>query len=225
MRLQPTPINPATGGEISGTVYFEGRAPRRQVIHMDEDPVCMSEHRGQTVYAEDGEVNSNGTLPNVFVYVKAGTEKYRFAPPAQPVILAQKGCMYVPHVLGIQVGQPLEIISEDPTMHNVHLIARNNPQWNFSQPPGAPPIVKTFYRPEVMMKVECNQHPWMRCYIGAVTNPFYAVTGAEGQYVLQGLPAGAYTLEAWTATFGTRQQTVTVKPKGTAKADFIFHRS
>ncbi len=219
---KPTPINPATVGEIAGTIYFKGTPPRRQVIHMDEDPVCASEHRGRPVYAEDGKVNPNGTLPNVFVYLRAGAEKYVFAPPSRPVLLAQKGCMYVPHVLGIQVGQPLEIISEDPTMHNVHLIAKNNPEWNVSQGPGAPPIFKTFSRPEVMMSAECNQHPWMRCYIGAVANPFYAVTGSSGQYVLRGVPAGTYTVEAWTATFGSEEKSVTVRPKKTTQANFTF---
>ncbi len=222
---KPTPINLATVGEISGTIYFKGQAPSLPIIHMGGDPVCASKHQGKPVYAKDGKVNPNGTLPNVFVFVKAGAGKYIFAPPSKPVVLAQKGCMYVPHVLGIQAGQQLKIISEDPTMHNVHLIAKNNPEWNVSQAPGAPPIVKTFSRPEVMMTAECNQHPWMRCYIGAVGNPFYAVTGTDGQYALKGVPPGAYTIEAWTATFGTQIRQVVVRPKQTTKADFTFKPS
>jgi hypothetical protein len=224
-RAKPTPIDPSTVGEITGTIYFKGPAPRLPVIHMDEDPVCVSEQHGKAVHAEDGEVNPNGTLPNVFVYVKAGAKKYVFKPPSKPVVMAQTGCMYVPHVLGIQVWQPLKIVSNDPTMHNIHLIAHKNRQWNVSQAPGAAPIIKTFSRPEVMMSAECNQHPWMRCYIGAVANPFYAVTGAAGKYVLRGLPPGSYTIEAWTATFGTEDRQVAIQPKKTMKVDFTFQPS
>jgi len=73
-----------------------------------------------------------------------------------------------------------------------------------------------------MIPVHCNEHPWMKAYIGVVTNPFYAVTGKGGTFTLKGLPAGEYTIEAWTATFGTQQTTVTVPAHGSATADFTF---
>ena len=88
-----TPVDQATVGEITGKVSFEGESPKLSVIHMDQDPVCVSKH-SEPVHVEDGEVNENGTLPNVFVYVKEGAEKYAFPIPTQPVILDQNGCMY-----------------------------------------------------------------------------------------------------------------------------------
>ena len=189
---------------------------------MDQDPVCVKAHASKTATVEDGAVNANGTLPNAFVYVKAGAEKYTFAAPSEPAILDQKGCMYQPHVLGVLVGQDVHIVSSDPTTHNIHPMPKDNREWNESQAPGAPPIDKTFAREEIMIPVKCNQHNWMRAYIGVMKNPFFAVSGSDGTFTIKGLPPGDYTIGAWTATFGQQEQKVTVGPKETKTIDFAF---
>jgi hypothetical protein len=221
---QVTPIDQSTVGQVTGTVKFEGGKPKLTRIMMDQDPVCVKKHSGP-VYTEDGEVNSNGTLPNVFVYVKEGADKYSFQTPTDPVTLDQDGCMYKPHVLGIMVGQDFHVVSSDPTTHNIHPMPANNREWNMSQAPGAMPIDQKFARPEVMIPVKCNQHPWMRAYVGVMKNPFYVVTGSDGTFTLKGLPPGDYTIGAWTATFGEQEQKVTVPAKGTATISFTFKPS
>ena len=225
---QATPIDQATVGEITGKVNFQGEKSKLAVIHMDQDPVCVSKH-STPVHVEDGEVNDNGTLPNVFVYVKEGAEKYTFATPSDSVTLDQNGCTYKPHVLGIMVGQDLHIVSSDPTTHNIHPMPTDNREWNESQAPGAAPLDKKFARPEVMIPVKCNQHPWMRAYIGVTKNPFFAVTGSDGTFTIKGVPPGDYTIEAWTAVGGAKGQTedqkVTLAPKATQTVDFTFKSS
>jgi plastocyanin len=216
-----TPVDQSTVGEITGKVTFQGDHPKLAIIHMDQDPVCVQKHK-EPVHVEDGDVNADGTLPNVFVYVKEGADKYTFPTPTDPVTLDQNGCMYKPHVLGVMAGQTLHIISSDPTTHNIHPMPKDNREWNESQPPGAAPLDKTFARSEIMIPVKCNQHPWMRAYIGVVKNPLYAVTGEDGTFTIKGVPPGDYTIEAWTATFGTQDQKVTVPAKGTQTADFTF---
>jgi plastocyanin len=223
-QAQPTPIDQATVGEVTGKVAFQGAKPKTARIMMDQDPVCVKKHSG-AVYAEDGEVNSNGTLPDVFVYVKSGAEKYVFATPADAAVLDQDGCMYKPHVLGVMVGQVFKVVSSDPTTHNIHPMPKDNQEWNMSQAPGAAPIEQKFTRPEIMVPVKCNQHPWMRAYVGVTRNPFYAVTGSDGTFTIKGLPPGDYTIEAWTATFGTQEQKVTIGPKETKTLDFTFKPS
>ena len=218
---QGNPGGPAPAGEISGRVFFKGAKPHLARIMMDQDPVCAGDHQ-DPVYVQDGAVNTNGTLPNVFVYVKSGAEKSRFSVPQKPVILDQRGCVYVPHILGIMVGQELRIVSSDPTTHNVNILPKNNPNWNQSQLPGSAPLIKRFDHPEIMIPVKCNQHPWMKAYIGVTTNPFYAATAQDGMFTLKDLLPGNYTVEAWTATFGTLQQAVTVRPEESTVADFTF---
>src|SRR5579884_2911753 len=129
----------ASGGWITGRVYFRGVKPRLPQISMAQDRVCASEQTGP-VYPEDGRVNANGTLPNVFVYVKGGLGGQTYPAPSTPVTLDQRRCEYVPHVLGIMVGQPLKVVSSDPTTHNIHVMAKYNRSWNVSQQPGSPPI-------------------------------------------------------------------------------------
>ena len=222
---QPTPIDQSTVGEVTGKVSFEGTKPKPHRIMMDQDPKCVQKHSGP-VFAEDDAVNADGTLPNVFVYVKAGAEKYVFAPPSNAVTLDQDGCMYKPHVLGLMVGQTLSIVSSDDTTHNIHPMPKNNRDWNMSQGPGAAPIEQKFAREEIMIPVKCNQHPWMRAYVGVLKTPFYAVTGGDGTYTIKGLPPGDYTIGAWTAIGGgeglTQEQKVTVGPKETKTVDFTF---
>src|SRR5207249_10012011 len=92
----------------------------------------------------------------------AGAEKHNFSVPAKPVILDQHGCVYEPHVLGVMAGQELRVLSSDATTHNIHPMPKENREWNQSQPPGAPPLIKRFTHPEIMIPVKCNQHPWMR---------------------------------------------------------------
>lgn len=216
----PAPPAQAGTGEIAGEIQFQGTHPRLPRINMAKDPECVRENQGREVYVQDGAVNPNNTLPNAFVYVKSGAAQSQ--PPAQPVTLDQQGCIYVPHVLGIMVGQTLRVVNSDFTTHNIHVLPKNNPQWNFSQPPGAAPLNETFEHPEVMIPVECNEHRWMKAYIGVVTNTYYAVSDTEGKYTIKGVPAGTYTIETWTATFGTQEKTVTVRPNETTTLNFSF---
>ena len=76
---------------------------------------------------ETYEVGSDGkSLANVFVYVKDGLGNYSYDPPTDRPTIDQKECRYHPHVFGIRVGQPLEILNSDPTLHNIHALPKNN---------------------------------------------------------------------------------------------------
>lgn len=217
-RNSPTP---RLTGEIIGEVTFQGVRPKLQSISMARDPVCAKLHT-TPVYLQDNEVGPNGSLPNVFVYVKSGRAGDSFPAPKWPVSLTQVGCMFRPHVLGVMVGQPIEVTSSDPTTHNVHFVPRINRAWNYSVLPGSPPLHVRFAKPEIMIPVTCNQHPWMYAYVGVLDNPFFAVTGEDGRFTIKGLPAGEYTLAAWTAAFGTQERKIGVKENKSTTVSFVF---
>ena len=222
-----TPYKPSgQEGSIAGTISFAGAAPEKKGISMDADPVCASAN--PDAHAEDIVVNGD-KLQNVLVYIKDGTvggknlSGYQFTAQAQPATLDQKGCHYVPHVLGIQVNQPFNVVNSDPTAHNVNVDARQNEKFNQGQSPGAAPIVKQFKRAETVIPVKCNQHPWMRAYVGVLPHPFFAVTGPDGKFEIKGVPAGTYTLVAWHEKYPQGvTQTVTVGPGAAATSDFSF---
>jgi plastocyanin len=155
------------------------------------------------------------------VYVSDGLGDQTFSPPSEPVVLQQKGCLYQPHVLGLQSGQTLKVVNDDQTTHNIHIMPQNNREWNKSQPPGMT-IEETIARQEVAIPVRCNVHPWMKSYVAVFKHPFFAVTGKNGSFELKNLPPGNYTLQAWHEKFGTSTQKVTLGASETKSVDFVF---
>ncbi len=214
-------VDPATAGSIAGRVVFQGNAPVMPEIDMSSNPQCERQHHTPQK-AETVVVNKNGTLRNVFIWIKAGLAPARWTPPAEADRLDQKGCVYEPHVLGIEQGQQLEILNDDPINHNVHAECQTNRPWNESQAPRAEHKFKQFDSPEVMFPVTCSVHPWMRSYIAVSPHPFFAVTGDDGAFALKGVPPGTYTIEAVHEKYGRKEGSVTLAPNGSVTIDFTY---
>lgn len=214
----------AQAATIKGKISLEGARPENSVINMDADPVCKSLHASET---RDSKVlvNADGLLKNVFVYVKTGAAASPEAPKS-PAVLNQTKCEYDPHILGIQTKQPLSILNSDATLHNVHALGKNNPEFNLGMPLQGMKMEKTFFNPEVMMKFKCDVHPWMSAYVGVVPHPHFAVTNEKGEFEITGLPAGDYELEAWHEVYGTKSQAIkVVNADETQSSDFKFTTS
>jgi plastocyanin len=158
----------------------------------------------------------------VFVYVKDGLVNYVFDTPTAPVVLDQKGCRYIPHVFGVRVNQPVEIVNSDPTLHNIHATPKANQEFNNGQPIQGMKMTHTFTAQEVMVPFKCDVHGWMNSYVGVMNHPYFAVTNADGSFELASLPPGTYTIEAWHERLGTQTQTVTIAAKETGQVTFTF---
>jgi plastocyanin len=212
-------IDPATATTITGHIKFEGTAPKPQKIDMAQDPGCGN----KPTFDESFAVNKNGDLANVFVYVKNPFPNKSVGGwiSGGPVI-KQQGCRYEPHVLGAMVGQPVRIINADDTTHNIHPMPTASKPWNESQLPKAEPIVKKFDKPEIMIPIKCNQHPWMRMYLNVTDHPFFAVSDQDGHFEIGGLPPGEYTLAAVHEKLGEKTTKIVVRPKESKTADFTF---
>lgn len=213
-------------GSITGTINFTGTAPAPKEISMGADPVCASTNPDP--HAEDLVVNGD-KLANVFVYIKDGKagdkniSGYKFDPPATPATLDQHGCHYVPHVLGIQTNQTLNIVNSDQTPHNINFDAKLNDKFNQGQGPGAAPITKQLKRPETVVPVKCNQHPWMRAYVGVLPHSFFSVTDKDGRFEIKGVPPGTYTVVAWHEKYPQGvTQSVTVAASEKKETNFSF---
>jgi plastocyanin len=214
-------VDPATAGSITGTARLDGEPPKFRPIDMSAEPECAKTNPTPVIppIVVTGE---HGALADVAVYIKSGLGRYKFDVPQTPVVLNQKGCMYEPRVLTLQVGQPLQVRNDDPTVHNIHVMASMNHSWNRSEEPGDPPFTETFSHPELGVPVTCNVHPWMRAYLFVFDNPYYAVTTKNGDFELKGLPPGTYMIEARQEYYGVQDQTVTLGPKETKSVDFVF---
>jgi plastocyanin len=216
-------------GSVTGKVSYTGAAPEPKKIDTSADAACTAKSPNLTT--EDWVVK-DGKLANTYVYIKDGTladgskvADWTFETPSTPVTLDQNGCHYKPHVLGVMVNQPINITNSDPTTHNIHFTPKNNPDWNQSQVNGAAAMTHKLARAEVLVPVKCNQHPWMKAYVGVTKHPFFAVSGEDGSFTIKGVPPGKYTVVAWHeggANGTEKTMEVTVAAKGAATADFSF---
>jgi len=211
-------VDEGTASTIKGKVLFEGTAPENPILKTSSDPACGSAELRAESYLVD-----NGNLQNAFVYIKDGLgNKYIFDTPTEPVKLDQKGCRYTPHVVGVRVTQPLEVSNSDETLHNVHGMPQTNREFNQGQPIVGMKNTVTFTSPEVMIPFKCDVHSWMSAYVGAVSHPYFAVTGKEGTFELKTVPPGTYTIEAWHEKLGRQTQSVTLGEKDSKEVNFTF---
>jgi plastocyanin len=214
-------VDSATAGAVTGRVTFEGTPPAPEPLKMAADPAC-AEGSGPNPQ-NDAVLIKDGGIQNVFVYVKDGLDpSYVFETPKQPVKFDQRGCRYGPRIFGVRVGQPIDIVNDDNTLHNVHALPKTNAEFNQSMQLQGQRMTKTFTSPEVMVRFKCDVHNWMTAYAGVMAHPFFAVTNDTGAFEIKGLPPGTYTIEAWHERFGTKTQTVTIGDHQTQTLPFTF---
>jgi plastocyanin len=211
----------ADAATLTGTVKFEGAAPKMTNIQMSADPYCQSQHSSAPATEEDAVVGPAGELANVFVYIK--DIKGNFPAPSTAVTIDQKGCQYHPHVNAVMVGQPLEIKNDDATLHNIHALPVVNSQFNEGQPVQGMTSTKKLDKVEMTpFKIKCDVHGWMKSYMAVMPHPFYSVSQSNGTFTISNLPPGQYTVVAWHEKYGQQEQQVTVGAKESKALSFTF---
>jgi plastocyanin len=209
----------ASAADVTGKVTLKGTPPPETPIDFSDVAQCGDMHPTVTT-SRRYVVGKDNALKDVFIYISKGLEGKTFPVPATPVELDQEKCTYQPYVLGVMVGQTLNIKNADPILHNVHAtpVVAGNEEFNIAQANQGQVNAKTFTKPEVMVKVKCDVHKWMLAYVGVVDNPFFAVTDADGNFKIPNLPPGDYTLTAFhvKAHAGTPGISQTIKVAGDA---------
>lgn len=216
------PWDPAQGTtRVHGVTRFLGEAPARETFTVDTFPGCH-EPGADPVLDESYIVGSQGELQNVFVYVSKGLDEWTFTPPEESLSLVQKGCVYAPHVLGIQVGQTLLIENGDQTVHNVRMTCKRNRAFNQTQVANQEAMEVVFRTKEVLISVKCDMHSWMSSHIGVVDHPFFSVSAADGTFDLGQLPPGDYTITAHHEKAGKISVDLTVEAGKPLTHEFQF---
>ena len=210
-------------GQISGTIIFQGKAPAA-TIDTSMDPACAS--GGKATLPTEQFVVKDGKLANVFIYVKSGPPEAMQdgGRSAQSVVMDQKNCQYIPHVVAVAAGGYVEFRNSDATMHNVHTMPTDvgNETIDISQGPHGQPKIKQFLKPELMIPVRCNNHPWMNAFVNVSATRFFDISDGNGHFDLRGLPPGDYVIGAVHEKMGEKTMRVTVIPNQTANAEFGF---
>ena len=178
------------------------------MIRVGVDPMCGKVTAGKRVVDEVVIADAEGNLANAFVSLQ-GTFPAT-AVPATPVIIDQQGCMYTPRVVGVRVGQTLEVRNSDPLFHNVHAVSSTSNGFNVSVPKAGMVHRVQMKNAESMLRVRCDVHRWMTSFVGVLAHNFFAVSRKEGVFEIAQVPAGTHTIQVWHERFGTLTQTVKV---------------
>ncbi len=211
---------PTEAASLRGNVKLDGPAPEQTSLTMKSDAKCAEANPdGRT--DERAIVGENGALANAFVYVSQGATA-KGKPATEPVVLANDGCMFSPHVVGVRVGQPLHLRNADKTEHKLQSLSKQNRRLTATLAVDGKPVEKKLEAEEVMIRLKCNAHLWESAYVGVLPHGFFAISGTDGTYSIDGLEPGSYTLTAWHETFGAAQQKVTIEAEVDARADFTF---
>ncbi|HYW73681.1 MAG TPA: carboxypeptidase regulatory-like domain-containing protein [Pyrinomonadaceae bacterium] len=222
---QKKPIYQSTGSEatIAGRILFKGKPPNPMRIDMAADPICYKVNPHPTT---EWIVVKDQKLANVVVYVGGDSlDAYSFETPSSEVTLDHRGCRYVPHVLGIQTNQTLNILNSDPTFQNTYMGLRNNPFWNQAQQVGAAPLKLSLVSPELFAPVKNALHPWENAYVSVFSHPFFSVSGTDGTYKISGLPPGKYTVVARHERLGEQRVDVSLAAREHKLLDFTYEES
>ncbi len=202
-------VDAATAGSVSGKVMLGGPAPAPEMMRVAVDPTCI-QAMGTTAKSDAILIGADGAIQNAFVYIKDALGDYTFDMPAAAVVLDQVGCRYAPRIFGVRVGQPVEMVNSDATMHNVHAMPMVNQEFNRGMPQQHSRMTQIFTAPEQMVRFKCDLHSWMNAYGGVMPHPFFAVTGADGAFSLKSVPPGKYEVVVWHEKLGTSTETVEI---------------
>ncbi|MDI3283084.1 carboxypeptidase regulatory-like domain-containing protein [Polyangium sp. 15x6] len=202
---------------LRGEVRFTGQPPEMKVPakRVQATDVCKDKQ-----LAHDAVVVQGGKLRDVLVRIAPKSFDGRYdVPPAATV--DQVDCIYVPRIQGVLSGQEIVVKNSDRTLHNVHTYLGAETVFNEATAMGSPPIAKRL-PPSGIVRFGCDIHPWMRSFVVVTDHPFFAVSGADGAFRIDRVPAGKYTLEAFHARYGVKTQEVTVTDGQTLEVAFSF---
>ena len=180
---------------------------------------------GMCLAASAGTISGkvSGVSGESVVYVDVIQGKTFPAPSARPVV-DQKGLMFVPHLTAVQLGTTVDFLNSDSVAHNVFWtsvggnkkLTHNLGTW----PKGEKHSFK--FDNAGAVPLLCNVHPEMAGYIVVSPTPYYAVTDKSGEYKIENVPDGSYTLVAWHE--GAKGQSKPVTVSGDSKADFTLSK-
>jgi plastocyanin len=194
---------------IRGVVLNAGPAPDRKQIPINIDQyVCGKSHESDELI-----VGSNRGIRWAVVSLQTAPPGAKWEPSSKPVQMDQQQCLYVPRVVVVPVGGTVEFLNSDRLLHNLHSVSTENPTFNRTQPQGR--TIPVVFKKAETVRVDCDLHTWMRSWVVVAEHPFYAVTGPNGEFALDNVPAGKYTLKIWQEVLGTVTREVTIGDKDT----------
>jgi plastocyanin len=212
----------ARAADVTGVINFKGTSPdEKELSPIKDDPNCSAYYPAGLPKTKFYVVSPKGELADVVVVIKGVPAAKSAGAAAAPLVLDQKGCLYLPQILAAQTGQKVIVKNSDSCVHNVHTVPKENESKNLVQMPGGADLEFTFAKSEPFLKFQCDVHPWMFAWVTVLDHPYFAQSGADGKFTIKNVPPGKYTIEATHRKLGTKSAEVEVKESG-ATQDFTF---
>jgi plastocyanin len=203
--------DPSAAGSIKGKVVFAGSVPPPKKVEVTIDQyVC-----GTAKDAADLLLSPQKELRNAVVWLENPPAAVAAPAPAEKVEMDQNGCEFIPRVVVVAAGGTVDFLNSDRLLHNIHATPKLNASFNRTQPKSRT-IPITFDKPEIV-RINCDLHSWMLGWVVVAAHPYYAVTGADGQFAFDNLPPGSYKLQVWHERLGTSAANVTVGDQQAAR--------
>ena len=150
------------------------------------------------------------------VYIEQAAGKF---PPTKGARIDQKGLVFIPHVLPVVEGTPVEFLNHDEVLHNVFSPDEIAEKFNLGTWPMGE--IKTYTFNKIGSAVLlCNVHAEMEGYVVVLQNPYFAKTDENGDYTIKDVPPGSYTLQVWNKKYKADPQQVEVKEGGITQINF-----
>lgn len=184
-------------GSIRGRVQLVGNGPQPASDSITQDQNTC----GSSVSLPRIVLGKNNGVADTFVILEGAPAPASPspAPAAQTLLIDQKSCKYVPHTMIVPRGAKVEITNSDTILHNVNGKQDGEARFNYAQAVRGQrqTVDMTAVKPGIL-SLSCEAgHPWMSAHIYVASDPYVALTNADGEFVIRDVPPGTYTLKMW----------------------------
>lgn len=204
---------PVWGTTITGTVRLTSNTVSQKKLPVTIDQYICGEEKA----AEGLVLSADRGIRNAVAFLENPPLAANGKGPVTTVQIDQKECVFVPHVVVVPVGGSVEFVNSDRLLHNVKSFSKANTPFNKAQPKSR--ILRFVFRKPEIIRIGCELHSWMSAWIVVTAHPFYAVTNERGEFILENVPPGTYTLHVWQETLGTVTTEVRVDGSGTSTVE------
>jgi len=209
---EAAPTAMAGFGTVKGKVVVEGAVPALAMLlgkgQATKDAVCAI----NGVPNESVVADASGGLANVFIYLKKAPAGVAIpAAPTDKIVFDQKGCIFIPHTFVARVGQTINITNSDPVAHNVHTFSNTKGLNSAIQGGDTKGMDLVYDKSETLpIKTVCDFHAWMDSYHLVVNHPWAGLSGPDGSFEIQGVPAGKMEFVVWHEKVGYVERSLKV---------------
>lgn len=194
---QPVIAQPAAWGGVRGQVVYAGEAPAPVMLNVNLPPQCVQ----CALVDEELQVDPpTGGIANVVIYLRSAVKEIH--PKLQKlkgtnVAMDIRCCRFEPRIAPLWIQQGFVITNTDPVNHNASCAPPGAMPFNPLIAAGRPNVEIFAKAQRLPQPIHCSIHHWMKGFVLPLDTPYFAVTGTDGTFEINDLPAGDHEFQFW----------------------------